>query len=92
MRFQHAALGVSFSLPDPDQLTQRHVDLFIVEYNKQPPATDATKTVKSAFLAGWIRDTPMSADMVDNLSPRVVRWMALKIDALYTEAITIPPE
>lgn len=92
MRYEHKKLGVAFELPDVEALVQRDVDRFMVAYNAQPPATDATRTVKAALLAGWVRDSDMSVDIVDTLAPRVVRWMAKQIDALYAAAIEIPGE
>lgn len=92
MKYEHKSLQVSFELPDVEQLVQRDVDRFMVAYNAQPLATDSTRTVKAALIAGWVRESGMSIDMVDTLAPRVVRWMARQIDALYQAAIEIPGE
>lgn len=92
-RFEHKKLGVALVLPDVEELLQRDVDAYMREFRKQPDTNDyAGRVVRAAAAAGWIREPAMTADMVDAMKPAAVHWMTRHIDALYTDAITIPKE
>jgi len=92
VRFEHKKLNLTLLLTDGDELTQRDVERYITEYRRMPEADNAGKVLRAAILAGWVQDPAMSVDMVEGMKPAAVRWYAAKIDALYAEATTIPPE
>ncbi len=92
MRYEHKKLGLTLALPDPDELTQRHVERYMECYRKRLEADNAGKVLRSAIEAGWVKEPAMSVDMVEGMKPAAVRWYASKIDALYAEVTTIPPE
>ncbi len=92
MRFEHKKLGLTLTLPDGDELTQRDVERYMAEYRRLTEADNAGKVLRAAIAAGWVRDPAMSVDMVEAMKPAAVRWYAGRVDALYAEATTIPPE
>jgi hypothetical protein len=92
MKLEHKKLGLVIVLPDMEELLQRDVDRYMVEFRKLPDVGDYSgRVVKAAAAAGWICEPAMSADMVDEMKPAAVRWLAQQLNALYTDATTIPP-
>jgi len=92
MRFEHKKLGAILTLKEADDLLARDVDVYLREYRKLPMGDNAVQVVKAAVIAGWIIEPILTAEAVDSMRTPIVRWMSQKIDALYTEVTTIPPE
>ncbi len=96
--FTHQKLALRLVLPEAADLKQRDVDKFMAAFSAQKqgnsPREDNGKTLRAALKAGWVKDSEpaLKAEQVDDLSPAVVRWFAERIDRLYVEASTVPPE
>ena len=91
MEHEHKGLGCSLTLLDG--LKQKHLEDFAREYrglDLTSTSQDRGNTVRAAQKAGWILK-PKDID-VDDSDPRVIRWMAEKINELYLEFTEIPPE
>lgn len=92
--FEHKPAGWKIEIKT---LTQGDVDDYYAAYKQLAPAKETiaeqpATVVRAAITAGWIVEPAMTVDQVRSLVPGYVRWMAGKIDRVYKEATSIPPE
>lgn len=90
MEYTHAKTGWKLIL---NELTQGMAEKFEELYRADTGggvSQDVGRVVRSAIQAGWIQG--VTIDEVAAMKPAQVRWMGKQCDAVYTEAVTIPPE
>ena len=90
-KYSHRTLECSITLKD--ELRQVDLENYAKAYRKydrESQIENRGAVVRAAFEAGWIVE-PEEFD-TDNADPRVVRWMANKINARFSEITEIPPE
>jgi hypothetical protein len=100
----HAKLGTSLVLMDVDVMRQSDLDRYMAAMRDLKQLGDSTpethhKIVYAGLKSGVVREAraqgraePLTPKDVGDLAPKVVRWFALRINALYLQATTVPPE
>jgi hypothetical protein len=99
----HPKLGASLVLMDVEAMRQRDLDKYMAAM-REPKLGDSTpetdhKIVFAGLRSGVVKEArvsdrpePLTAADVADLAPARVRWFARKINALYSQAVAIPPE
>lgn len=99
-RFEHKKTGWVAEFAD---ITQGQLEEYFRLYRElKPEKASGTENcgavVRAAVQAGWFdlngpqSGLPLPHNPVDQMSPAFVRWLAGRIDEVYAEATTIPPE
>ena len=98
MEHMHKRLGLRLVLPEAETLRQRDVEKYMAAFRDTKLGDSLPeyhgRTLRAALKAGWVQEIEPNigeADVAD-LHPAKVKWFAEKIDRLYTEATTIPPD
>lgn len=92
--FTHKALGLKLAIKP---LTQGMVEDYFAAFRELAPRERSSSeaegaAVRAALKAEWLEEPKLTLEQIKGLDPRHVRWYASKIDQVYTEATTIPPE
>lgn len=81
------------------ELTQKQLEDYMAAWRRLRPAVASTPeddgaVLRAALSSGILIETnpPLKPEDVDGLSPGLVRWMADRIDQVYEEATSVPPE
>ena len=94
---KHDKYGDYIFTVDGESLTQAQLEAYMKCYRTLLPigelrskAEESGLTLRAAFTAGWIEGH--MADEVSAMRPKVVRWLAEQIDAIYSVAVTPDPK
>lgn len=96
-RFEHKKTGWVAEFAD---ITQGQLEeYFRLHRELKPEKASSTESfgaiVRAAVQAGWFGDHQGADPLgmpVEALAPNYVKWLAGRIDEVYAEATTIPPE
>jgi len=94
---KHDKYGEFIFTVDGESLTQAQLEAYMKTYRTLAPmsemrskAEESGLTVRAAFTVGWIEGH--TADEVSAMRPKVVRWLAEQIDAIYSVATQPDPK
>lgn len=90
---EHPKHGKLELVADADTLTQGQLEAFNNAWNDLESVKDGfSRNLRAAIAAGWIVAPTLTAEQVNELTARQVRWYGKVVDGLYAEVVKPDPK
>lgn len=92
----HPKFGTVRLARNAEELRQRDVEAFMRAFRDLPDDKSdpeyAGRVVRAAVTAQWIEQPVLTVEIVDDLPPAQVTWLARQINTVYAEAMRVDPK
>jgi hypothetical protein len=89
---ENTTLGIKLVTSDPDQdMFDKYLDR-LQGKQSMPVGKYYGEMVRAAIEVGWLIEPKWTPEQVGKQKPKVIRWLGEKLDRLYLQETTVPPE